>query len=71
MSHMRYWGLSLTAAAAGGFIAVERFAFTPNHAHPDRIRRIDRCGPGRPAAFALGIAQAGPRALRCSARRRH
>ena len=32
MSQMRYWGLSLTAALAGGSIAVERYAFSANHA---------------------------------------
>jgi hypothetical protein len=32
MTHMRYWALTVAAAAAGGFIAVDRFAFVPQHA---------------------------------------
>jgi hypothetical protein len=33
MTHMRYyWAVTLAAAAAGGFIALTKFAFTPNHA---------------------------------------
>jgi hypothetical protein len=32
MTHMRYWALSVATAAAGGFIAVDRFAFVPQHA---------------------------------------
>lgn len=32
MTHMRYWALTVAAAAAGGFIALDRFAFVPRHA---------------------------------------
>jgi len=32
MTHVRYWALTVAAAAAGGFIAVDRFAFVPQHA---------------------------------------
>ena len=32
MTHMRYWALTAAAAAAGGFIAVDRFAFVPRNA---------------------------------------
>jgi hypothetical protein len=32
MTHTRYWALSLATAIAGAFIAIDRFAFTPNHA---------------------------------------
>jgi hypothetical protein len=32
MSHMRYWAMSFGAGVAGGSLAVERFAFAPNHA---------------------------------------
>jgi hypothetical protein len=32
MTHMRYWAASLSAAVAGGFLALDRYAFAPNHA---------------------------------------
>jgi hypothetical protein len=32
MFHMRYWTMSLSAAVAGGFLAIDRFAFAPTHA---------------------------------------
>lgn len=32
MTHMRYWAMSLAAAAAGGFLAIDKFAFSPTHA---------------------------------------
>lgn len=32
MTHMRYWAVTFATALAGGFIALSKFAFTPNHA---------------------------------------
>jgi hypothetical protein len=32
MTHMRYWAATFATALAGGFIALTKFAFTPNHA---------------------------------------
>lgn len=32
MTHMRYWTMSIGAAVSGAFIAIDRFAFAPNHA---------------------------------------
>ena len=32
MTHIRYWAASLATAIAGGFIVIDRFAFTANHA---------------------------------------
>jgi hypothetical protein len=32
MTHMRYWAVTFATAVAGGFIALSKFAFTPNHA---------------------------------------
>ena len=32
MTHVRYWAMTLAAAAAGAFIAIDRFAFAPTNA---------------------------------------
>jgi hypothetical protein len=32
MSHMRYWSVTMAAGAAGGFLAIDKFAFSPSHA---------------------------------------
>jgi hypothetical protein len=32
MTYMRYWAMTLIAAAAGGFLALDKYAFAPNHA---------------------------------------
>jgi hypothetical protein len=32
MTHTRYWASSLAVAIAGGFLAIDRFAFAPHHA---------------------------------------
>ncbi|HYB28799.1 MAG TPA: hypothetical protein VEF89_19455 [Solirubrobacteraceae bacterium] len=32
MTRMGYWAMTLTAATAGGFLAVDRYAFATNHA---------------------------------------
>ena len=49
MTHMRYWAMSFAAALAGGFLAIDRFAFAPGHA-----RWIAFGVAIGAAAFALG-----------------
>jgi hypothetical protein len=61
MRHMRYWALTLAAAVAGGFIAISKFAFTPNHAIWSGFGVAIAAGVASLAATALALGRQNQR----------